>query len=86
MDIALYYKNNNTPIPNQIVYMVVGNKKFTYKINKHGTIKDIFVPEKYGMTNFKFLFKGSYIRDKGSKVYLEPVSAYENYLLEFQSI
>lgn len=73
--ITLYFKNNNSPIPNQIVYMIAENKKFTHQTNKHGTIEDIFVPEKYGMIYFKFLFKGSYIKDKDFKI-LEPVSGY----------
>lgn len=55
--------------------MIAENKKFTHQTNKHGTIEDIFVPEKYGMIYFKFLFKGSYIKDKDFKI-LEPVSAY----------
>lgn len=81
VNINLYFKDNNTPIPNQIVYMVAGNKTFTYKTNIDGTIEDIFVPEIYGINYFQFSFNGSYINDNGFMVYLEPVSTYAMYFL-----
>jgi len=79
--INLYFKDNNTPIPNHMVYMIVGNKTFNYTTDLNGSIVDLFVPEVYGYTEFQFLFNGSVILDNESIIYLEPVSVYGYYYL-----
>lgn len=79
--INLHFKEDCTPIPNQMVYMVVGNRTFTYMTDLNGSIVDIFVPEVYGYTEFQFLFNGSIIQNNGSIIYLEPVSAQGDYFL-----
>ena len=79
--ISLHFKEDYTPIPNQIIHMVVGNRTFTYMADENGSISDIFVPEVFGYTEFQFLFNGSFIQNNGSIIYLEPVSAQGDYFL-----
>lgn len=79
VDITLFYKNNNKPLSNQIVYLIVGNETISYITNEYGKISDVFRANKSGLIIFQFLFNGSKIIDNGSIIDLESVSAYSYY-------
>ncbi|MDR3063235.1 MAG: hypothetical protein LBU40_03735 [Methanobrevibacter sp.] len=79
VDITLFYKNNNKPLSNQIVYLIVGNETISYITDENGKISDVFHANKSGLIIFQFLFNGSKIIDNGLIIDLKSVSAYSYY-------
>lgn len=81
LDISLLYKNNNSPLSNQTVYLIIKNETSEFITNEDGIIRYLYSPSIYGIVNFGVSFNGSEIFDNGSIIELEPVSVYWDYYL-----
>jgi hypothetical protein len=79
--VSLNYKNNNTPIPNQIVYITIGNETKEFMTDENGTIQYQYFQREYGVVNIEALFNGSKIDVNGLIIDLEPVSVHIDYNL-----
>ncbi|MCL2157389.1 MAG: hypothetical protein FWH54_05155 [Methanobrevibacter sp.] len=82
VEIKLRYKEDNSPIPYEKIYMKVGNETISLKTNKNGNIDNyIYKSLRSGKKNFTFIFKASKFLKNGTNIYLHPVKVKSSYQL-----
>lgn len=81
LDVSLRYKEDNSPLSNQIVYLIIGNETTSFITNENGIIHYLYSPNIFGLVTFGAVFNESNILDNGSFIDLEPVSVYGDYYI-----